>query len=124
MTLDETIHLLHERGLSIRVEGGKPRLSGPKEACTSELLASLRQYRQQIIAKFTPAVPRRIVLLTGDRVSQVQTVIEEPEAMGCTGRARELAASYPGKTLAVEWRSRLGWVRYFWVSVPEENKNA
>ena len=124
MTLAETLTLVHQRGLSIVVEGGKPKLLGPAEARTPELLAALRDFRQQIIARFTPPMPRRIVLLVDGRDSLVQAVLEEPEAIGCTRRARELAEQHRGRTLAVEWQSKLGWVRYFWISMPQEQGSA
>ena len=128
MSLDSTLAILEERGLSIHVdEEGKPRLHGPKEEVTDAVRAVLSAYRAEIIERFRPApkpqpVPRRVVLLADGRDSDVEKVIEEPPALGCVRRARELAALRTGRTVAVEWLSKQGWVRYTWIRYPAKEK--
>lgn len=64
-------------------------------------------------------VPRRIVVLTGDRDSEAEQVLATYEGNAVSGRRlhRELqqyAAAHPGKCVAGEWLGKLGWTRFVW----------
>lgn len=120
MTLQDVLDQCQQAGLTVTVADGKPKLLGPAKACTPELLAALREYRTQIIARFTPPAPRRVVLLAGGRDSEILRVLEEPAAIDGIRRTRELAAQHPGNTVALEWLSKQGWVRFTWISYPFE----
>jgi hypothetical protein len=107
------------RGLIVAVEDGKPRLIGPASARTPELMAALKEHREALIERYCPVPARRVVLLVGERDSEVECVLEQLPACAGIRQAREQAQLHPGRTVALEWFcTKLGWVRYSWISYP------
>jgi hypothetical protein len=63
--------------------------------------------------------PRRIVLLQGDENSPVEQVLQEQSPGEVSGKQlhaalRQHAQEHPGKFVAAEWLSNLGWTRFLW----------
>ncbi len=63
--------------------------------------------------------PRRLVLLAGGEDSVVEGVLAE--YTGLEGRGKDVhgdierhAAEHPGRFVAAEWFSALGWTRFLW----------
>lgn len=122
MSLNKMLDILAERGLCIEVESnGTPHIRGPREEVTDAVKEVLCVYRDEIIARFKPKVLRRIVLLSGDRDSEVDRVLWEGTKGEEHGRYRELASNHKGKTVAVEHAGKIGWTRYLWILIPEES---
>ncbi len=67
----------------------------------------------------TVRAPRRIVLLTGDERSTVQSVLAEYQGEEISGRrlhedVQRLAQQQHGRLVAAEWLGPLGWTRFLW----------
>ncbi len=48
--LAAVLAVVEQRGLSLRLDGGKPVLRGPKEEATPALLEALAAYREEVVA--------------------------------------------------------------------------
>lgn len=59
-------------------------------------------------------IPRRVVRLAGEEVAEVLATFEGDRLVGSKVHAevQRFAAANPGATIAAEWLSNLGWVRY------------
>ncbi len=71
----------------------------------------------------SPRAPRRIVLLVGDKNSEICEVLREYHGDEISGNKvhadiQTFAAKYPGRTVAAEWLSKLGWTRFLWCNRP------
>ena len=51
MTTDEVLAVLKDRGLSVTLANGQPKVAGPREQLTSELLRVLKLHRDEIIRR-------------------------------------------------------------------------
>lgn len=66
LTVEAIIQEVRDRGLTLRVEKGEPRLKGPREQMTPALIAVLIRRRNEIIQWLTP--PHIIHWLTQDDI--------------------------------------------------------
>ena len=123
MTLEEALIMLQQGGFTIAVKDGQPRLLGPATNRTPELLAACAEHREALIELYSPVPPRRVVLLADGRDSEVERQLEQIPACAGLKRARELAQLHRGRTLALEWLSTTGWIRYTWLNYPAEGKH-
>jgi hypothetical protein len=67
---------------------------------------------------FAPT-PRRVVLLTNDRASEVERVLveygaAEAPAANLSADVQRFADEYRGRNVAAEWQGPLGWFRFLW----------
>lgn len=111
---------VQQAGLTLYLQDGAPRLTGPRSRITPDLVEALRANRTDIIRRLLPPAARRVVLLVEGRDSAVEKVLEECSPQGHRGRVRHWAQRYPGRTVAGEWLGPLGWVRFLWMSCPAE----
>jgi hypothetical protein len=63
--------------------------------------------------------PQRVVLLTGDECSEVETVLAKYQdaeliTVCVYEQARQLAAEHAGQYVAVEWHDGHTWLRLLW----------
>jgi hypothetical protein len=70
-------------------------------------------------SKKTPRTPRRLVLLADGDDSTVERVLAEYSGTETNGKGvhediQRLAAAHPGRCVAAEWLSPLGWTRFLW----------
>lgn len=117
MSTDELLTILKDRGLEIIFGGdGCPRLKGENAEKSKKLIRVLKLecHRAEIIRRFKPKMPRRIVLL--DDNENIVKVLEECEGTGHHERIRKQAEQYPGQSIAGEWRQvhdgREQWTRF------------
>ena len=58
MTTDQLLAELGERGLSVVLKDGLPRLCGDRSQATPPLLAVLRWHREEIVRRLNPPPPK------------------------------------------------------------------
>jgi hypothetical protein len=93
VSTDELLAILEHRHLEVLVDAdGIPRLKGDRSEASAKLLRVLKMdcHREEIIRRLRPIPARRVVLLTGERDSAVERVLEEcpPEGHHGPGRRR------------------------------------
>jgi len=67
----------------------------------------------------SPRCPRRVVLLQGGEVGEVEQVLLEYQAAEVSGNrlhtdVHRLADRHRGRFIAAEWLGPLGWTRFLW----------
>lgn len=68
-------------------------------------------------------VPRRLIVLSGDEQSEMEQVLGEFTGLEARGKdihaeIERQAAKIPGKIIAAEWQSPLGWIRFMTCKKP------
>lgn len=121
MSLDNVLEILRERGLTLRVQiDGKVVLKGKTSEITDAVRQTVTAYKSEIVERFRPRLPRRIVLLCDDGSEEIEKILEECERDWHHERIGYYADQHPERTVAGEWHrqqnGRDEWVRFLTVN--------
>jgi len=95
MMAGEVLHTLQARDIQLMVEGDQLRYDAPEDAITDEVLALLRQHKQELLALLAQSAPANVAAAT---VLSTQEVCTYPE------RFPSPPPPYPGSPIGAPFR--------------------